>query len=133
MNPELKQLLIISAICIPVGLLAAIIVRKSAPNFCKNYAKSCVDKKWWLFLFGLLFFLGLSVMAFATSRPYHGCLFIAFALLQLYSLLKFGFRPISPEMEAAIDASDPTRIFPLNRINKRANKAEMATPRKPSD
>jgi hypothetical protein len=53
--------------------------------------------------------------------------------LQLYSLLKFGFKPISPEMEAAIDASDPTRIFPLNLINKKANKSEQATPRKPSD
>ncbi|WP_234047556.1 hypothetical protein, partial [Luteolibacter pohnpeiensis] len=57
-------------------------------------------------------FAALSVMSFVTGRPYNGYLFVAFAALQAFCLMKHGFKPLSPEMESKIDASDPTKIFP---------------------
>jgi len=111
MSPELKQLLIITAVSLPIGLLGGLFLRKRKPEWCKNYTKSCLDKKWWLFLLGLLLFCGLSASSFHGNRPYFGWFFVAFAVLEGYALVKYGFRPLSPEIAAKIDASDPTRIF----------------------
>lgn len=111
MSSELKQLLIIVAFSVPIGLLGGLFLRKRMPEWCKIYTKSCLDKKWWLFLLGLLLFSGLSAKSFLGNRPYFGWFFSAFALLEAYALVKYGFRPLSPEIAAKIDASDPTRIF----------------------
>lgn len=111
MSPELKQLCIIVAVSAPVGLAVGLLLRKKKPDWCKSYAKSCLDRKWRLFLAGLILFIGLSVASFVGDRPYFGLFFLAFALLEAFCLAKYGFRPLTPELEAKIDASDPTRIF----------------------
>jgi hypothetical protein len=111
MSPELKQLLIIVAVVVPIGLLGGLFLRKRKPEWCKIYTKSCLDKKWWLFLLGLLLFSGLSAKSFLGNRPYFGWIFAAFAVLEAYALVRYGFRPLAPEIATKIDASDSTRIF----------------------
>ena len=111
MSPELKQLCILVALSLPVGLAVGLLLRKKKPNWCKNYTKSCLDRKWWLFLGGLILFIGLSAASFVSDRPYFGIFFLVFALLVAFCLVKYGFQSLSPELEAKIDAGDPTRIF----------------------
>jgi len=64
MNPELKQLLVIAAISIPVGLIIGFILRKTIPNLCKTYIKSCYDRKWWVFAIFLAVFVGWSLISY---------------------------------------------------------------------
>jgi hypothetical protein len=111
MSPELKQLCTLLGASLPIGLLIGLFLRKTEPEWCKSYTKFCLDRKWWVFLTGLLLFITLGAISFVRNRPYFGWFFTAFALLEAYCLVKFGFRPLSPEMAAKIDASDPTRIF----------------------
>ena len=115
MDPESKRMLAIFGFCVLGGSLVGIILRKTAPDLCKSYTKSCLNRKWWLFLIGLILFSAMSVISFVTNRPYHGCILGAFALLEALCFVKYGFHHLSPEMEAKIDASDPTRIFPRKK------------------
>ena len=114
MTEELTWLLIILATSIPIGLLVAIVIRKTRPTWCKSYAKFCLNGKWWLFAFGIVMFLCLSIISFAQDRPYFGTFFLLFVFLESYCLLKYGFKKLTPEQVAKIDASDPTRLWPIS-------------------
>ena len=126
MSEELITLLIILATCIPLGLLLGIALRKARPTWCKSYAKSCMNRKWWLFAFGVLMFLGLSIGSFAQGRPYFGVLFLLFVCLEAFALVMFGFKSLTPEQEAQIDASDPTRLWPISFWKQNKTREQVA-------
>lgn len=112
MSEELRTLLVLLAVAIPIGLAVGIGLRKLRPDLCKRYAKFCLGGQWKLFAFGFLLFGFLAAMSFMTGRAYFGALFIAFSGLQLFALLTYGFKPLTPAMEERIDESDPTRLLP---------------------
>jgi len=118
-NTELSLLLILLAISLPIGLLGGIVTRKLRPDWCKSYTKYCLDGKWPIYAFGIVMFLGLSITAFLVGRPYFGILFALFIPLEALALIKHGFNSLTPEMEAKIDASDPTRLWPVKFWKKR--------------
>ena len=113
MPEDLKILLIVLAICTPTGLFLGVAIRKLRPQWYKSYAKFCLDRKWWMFAFGVVFFSGFSIVSFVQGRPYFGSCFALFALLEAYSLFAFGFKKLTPEQAAWIDASDPTKLRPI--------------------
>lgn len=114
MSEEFRHLLIIVAVCVPTGLALGIAIRKTRPNWCKSYARFCMNRKWWLFAFGIVMFLGASIMTFASGRRYHAALFLLFACLNVFALVRYGFKRLTPEQEAQIDASDPTKLWPIS-------------------
>ena len=135
MNEELITLLIIFATCIPIGLLVGFAVRKTKPTWCKSYAKFCMNRKWWLFAFVILMFLGLSIMSFSQGRRYFGIFFLLFVCLGVFELVKYGFKTLTPEQEAQIDASDPTRLWPISfwkqkKIGKQVASRDADKPRR---
>ena len=111
MNPELMLLFAIIGISVPLGLLGGYILRKRSPNACKKWTKFCLDGKWWLFLWGVILFLGLAALSFSANKPYFGALFLLGMILEAVCLVTHGFKRLSPDLEAEIDASDPTQIF----------------------
>ena len=113
MAAELCLLLIIVAISTPIGVLAGIATRKIRPNWCKSWTKYCLNGKWWIFAFGIVLFLGCSIMSFVQGHPYFGIFFALFIPLETFALIKHGFKSLTPEQETAIDASDPTRLWPV--------------------
>lgn len=114
MNEELTTQLIIFATCIPIGLLLGIAVRKTRPTWCKSYAKFCLSRKWWLFAFGIMMCLCLSIMSFSQGRQYFGIVFLLFTSMESFAFIKYGFKRLTPEQEAQIDASDPTWLWPIS-------------------
>ena len=113
MTDELKTLLTILAVSLPVGLVIGILLRKLAPGVCKRYAKSCRNKQWPLFTFGAILFAILAVGSFLKNSPYFGAFFTAFSLFELFCLFAFGFRRLTPEEEKQIDESDPSKLWPV--------------------
>ncbi len=113
MTEELKELLFIIVFAAPVGIIAGIIFRKMYPAKCKSYAKYTLSKQWKLFLSGSLMFLVFAIMSFWSGRVIFGTFFLIFSCLELFALLKYGVKNISPEQEAAIDSSDPTKLRPF--------------------
>lgn len=118
MNPELKQLLIMIAVCVPIGLLAGVLLRKTSPKACQSYTKFCLNRKWWFFLLGLLMFFALSVMSFVTDRSYNGYLFVAFAALQAFCPIKYGFKPLSTEWNRRLMLAIQLKYFRKHHQNK---------------
>ena len=121
MTEEFKMLVIILVICIPIGLFIGIAIRKSRPMWCKSYVKFVLNGRWWLFAYGLILFIGLSIMSFVQNRPYFGTLFVLFALLEALALFRFGFKKLTPEQAARIDTSDPTKLWPVNFLKHTKN------------
>ena len=113
MNEELRILLVIVSISLPVGLALGLIARKRFPESCKKYTKFCLDGKWKLFAFGVVLFGAFATLSFLAGRIYFGWFFVAFAGLELWALLASGFKPLSKEMEERIDESDPTKLVPF--------------------
>ena len=109
---ELSEPLTALLISVPIGFIIAVVLRKAKPEWCKSYAKICLDRKWWLFAPGALFFLVLSTINFVQGRYYFGTLFMLLACLQVYSLVKHGFHSLTPEEEAQIDAAQPADLWP---------------------
>ena len=113
MPEELKTLLIILATCLPIGLFVGIAIRKLAPSWCKSYAKFCMSGRWWVYAFGLLLFTGLSIISFVDDRFYFGVGFTLFACAEAFGLFAWGFKKLTPEQAARIDAADPSKLWPL--------------------
>ena len=113
MNGELRELLYLIGFAVSAGLVAGLGMRKFFPDKCKSYTKFSLSKQWKLFLFGTVLFLGLSILSFSISRPYFGILFLAFACFEIYVLFVYGFKGLSVEQEAVIDASDPSKFRPF--------------------
>jgi uncharacterized membrane protein len=114
MNEEMISLLNGIAVAIPIGLLLGIVLRKMTPSWCKSYTKFCMNRKWWLFLFGTVGFLAMAIMSFANDTPYFGVFFLLFAGFAIYVLIRYGFKSLTPEQEAEINASDPTKLWPVS-------------------
>jgi hypothetical protein len=121
MTEELKVLCIILVTCVPVGLVIGVVVRKLRPDWCKSYAKYCMNGKWWIFAFGVFLFAGSSIMSFVQNRPYFGILFMLFAFGEAVALFAFGFKRLTPEQATNINASDPTKLWPLRFWNQTTN------------
>jgi len=113
MSDDLRALLLILAVAVPVGLAAGIALRKLRPEWCKRYAKFSLNRRWKLFAFGTILFAVLGVLSFAQGRPYFGACLVSFSGLELYALFRFGFKPLPPDMEKRINDSDPTKLLPL--------------------
>ncbi|MBT7317832.1 MAG: hypothetical protein HN844_01285 [Planctomycetes bacterium] len=113
MNEELRTLLILVSISLPVGLILGLISRKKFPESCKRYTKYSLDRKWPIFAFGALLFGALAVLSFLTGRVYFGWFFVAFACFELWVFFAHGFKSLSEEMEKRIDESDPTKLVPF--------------------
>jgi hypothetical protein len=112
-SEELRFLLLILAVCVPVGLAIGIVLRKFKPRWCKSYAKACLNRKWWLFALGVVLFATLSVTQFLIGRTSFAVFFLLFAILELFALFAYGFKRLTPEMEKRIDESDPTKLLPF--------------------
>ena len=123
---ETTTLFFVLVAVIPASLLFAVFIRRTRPSWCKSYVKFCLDRKWPLFAFGLFMFLGFSIMSFSQGYRYFGILFLLFVGLQAFCLLKYGFNSLTPEQEAAIDASDPTKIWPFSFWKRAKNGAPGA-------
>ncbi len=108
MNEALSIILLIFG-----GLAIGVFLRKVHSESCKAYAKFSLNGQWKLFLFGVLFFLALSVMSFGLGDTRQGVLFLLFVGLELYALVRYGFKELTPAQEARIDASDPTNLWPI--------------------
>lgn len=121
MSDELRALLLILAVSVAVGLAAGIALRKLRPEWCKTYAKFSLNRQWKLFAFGTVLFAVLGVLSFAQGRPYFGAFFVTFCGLELYAILRFGFKPLPPEMEKRINDSDPTKLLPLRFWKQKEN------------
>lgn len=109
MSEALSTILIIFG-----GLSIGVFLRKVYPNKCKAYAKFSLNGQWKLFLFGVLFFLALSVMSFVLGDTSQGILLLLFVALELFALARYGFKQLTPAQEARIDASDPTKLWPIS-------------------
>lgn len=109
---ELSELLTALLISAPIGLVIGVVLRRAKPEWCKSYAKFCLDRKWWLFAPGALFFLVLSITNFVQGRHYFGTFFLLFAFLEAYGFVKYGFHSLTPEEEAQIDAAEPANLWP---------------------
>lgn len=114
MNEELKGLLIILAVCAPLGLIVAVFLRKKKPEWCKSAAKSTLRLKWWFYALGALMFLVMAIIMYLKDRPYHVAFFLLFVCLEVYATIRSRRIRLTPEIEAQIDASDPTKLWPLN-------------------
>ena len=121
MSPELKQLCILVALSLPVGLAVGLLLRKKKPNWCKNYTKSCLDRKWWLFLGGLILFIGLSAASFVSDRPYFGIFFLGFALLEAFCLVNMAFNHFPQNWELRL-----MRVIQLGYSRKRKTNNELS-------
>lgn len=90
MDSELQELLGIIARAAIFGLVIGLLFRKIKPDGCIAYAKFCVERKWWIYLFGFLMFMGFAIGSLFQNRPYFaGCLFF-FAILQAFGFFRFG-------------------------------------------
>ena len=128
MTDELKTLLLILIITVPTGLIIGLIICKCSPNSCKSYAIFCMNKKWPLFAFGVVFFAIFSLISFLISKPYFGIFFAFFSLFELYVLFACGFKKITPEQIKKIDDSKPQNLTPFKfwKKYKKANKVDGA-------
>lgn len=113
MNDELRTLLMILAVSLPIGLAVGVMIRKFRPDLTKSWAKFCLNGQWKLFAAAAVMFGVFAGVSFAQSQPYIGTLLAAFCVLELFALFSFGFKKLSPDMEKRIDESDPTRLWPL--------------------
>ena len=98
---------------IPVGVIVGIVTRKRRPDWCKSFAKFCMDGKWWIYAVGIVMFLGFSIMSFADGRLYSGVFFFLLSCLEVFALIRSGFERLTREQEARIDAADPTKLWPI--------------------
>ncbi len=101
-------------VAIPVGIIAGVALRKLKPEWCKNYAKFSMHRKWWLFLLGFVLFVVMAYRSFASDDIPYGIYFSLFALFELVVVFKYGFKPLTPEMREKIEKSDPTKLFHKN-------------------
>lgn len=114
MPDGLRELLVMVAICVPVGLAIGIALRKLGPGLCKVYAKFLMNGHWWIYALGAALFAVMATASFASGRSYRGAFFLTFFVLEVFAFFFYGFRRLTPEMEKKIDASDPTRLWPIN-------------------
>ena len=127
MNEELKGLLIILAVSLPVGAIVGIYLRKKKPGWCKSASKHALRIKWWFYALAALMFLAMAVLMFLQDRPYHVAFFLLFVCLEVYAMIRTRFVKLTPEIEAQIDASDPTKLWPLS-LSKHAKNEESDKP-----
>ena len=113
------EILTILLISIPIGLVIGIYTRKKSPTFCKSYTKFCLNKKWWIFLLGLIMFTVFAINSFNHGQNNYGYYFSIMALFQLFTLIFLGFKGITPEQEEAINKSDPTDLSNIKFWNKK--------------
>jgi hypothetical protein len=83
------------------------------PDWCKQYAKRCLNRQWKLFALGVLFFGVTGTISFFMSYPYFGVFFLVFCLFEIYGLFTYGFKKLTPEQEKQINESDPTKLWPV--------------------
>jgi ATP-dependent Clp protease protease subunit len=114
MSEDLKALLTIIAISLPVGLTIGIALRKLKPNWCKKYAKFCLNRQWKVFFLGVVLFGVISIHCFVINWFYFGIFFLLACLLEAFALINWGFKSLTPEMKKRIDESDPTKLFPID-------------------
>jgi hypothetical protein len=114
MNEELKVLLIILAVALPVGAIVGIYLRKKKPEWCKSALKSTLRLKWWFYALAALMFLVMAILMYLKDRPYHVAFFLLFVCLEVYAMIRSRHTRLTPEIEAQIDASDPTKLWPIN-------------------
>jgi len=113
MTDELKVLLVIITVSLPVGLVIRVLLGKRIPGVFKHYTKLSRNKPWPILTLGAILFSALAVGSFLDNRMYFGLFFTAFCLLELYCLFAFGFKRLTPEEEKQIDESDPSKLWPF--------------------
>jgi len=99
MTDELKTLLMILAVSLPVGILTGILLRKLAPDSCNRYARFSRNRQWPLFTLAAILFAVAAAGSFLIGKPYFGAFFTTFCLLELFALFAFGFKRLTPEEE----------------------------------
>ena len=114
MPDDLKTALIYLAVAFPLGLIFGIVIRKKRPQWCKDYAKFCLDRKWWLYLFGILIFGAAGLSCYLNGKPYLALIYLAGFVLNLYCMLRYGFRSPTEEQLQKIEQSDPTSFRPFD-------------------
>jgi len=114
MDEDLKVILIILALALPVGAIVGIYLRKKKPEWCKSALKSALRLKWWFYALAALMFLVMAILMYLKDRPYHVAFFLFFVCLEVYAMIRSRHTRLTPEIEAKIDASDPTKLWPLS-------------------
>ncbi len=104
MDSELKSLLWMVTVSLPVGLIAGAVLRWRRPDWCKRFAKHSLRIGWRTYALHTTLFTVAGLCALAMGHPYFSIFFFCFAGMQIFDLLRYGLRPIDPKMEERIDA-----------------------------
>ena len=129
MDGELALLLILIAASIPIGLLTGIALRKKRPALCKAWVKWCIKVPRWFYAGALVTFAGMSFVQFAAGRRYFGVFLLLFGCVEAYALVRPRSEGKTAELEARLDAWDPTKLWPLWGEKQ----AQGADPTSPTD
>lgn len=88
MSNELRQLLFMLAIIIPIGVLFGLAIRLLYPEGAKKFAVYSVNRTWRFWLFGCTMFFVLAISAIASGRFWIGGSMSFLFVLQLYFLVQ---------------------------------------------
>lgn len=105
MNPELKAFLLEIGTCALVGAVVGMLIRWLRPDWSRQFVKFSLNRQWKLFAFGALFFGAGGVLLWYDGNTYYALLCVAMCVLELVALFLYGFKTMTPEMEAKIDRS----------------------------
>jgi hypothetical protein len=105
MNEELRSFLLEIGLWMLVGSVLGLVIRLAKPQWGRRWTKFVLNGQWKLFLFGAIFFGGGAIAMWHSEQPYHAGTSAALCILEIVALIRYGFTPLTPEMERQIDAS----------------------------
>ncbi len=111
MDHELATLLTMLAVAVPVGLVVGVVIVLRRPQWCRSYAKFVRNRRWPIFLAGIVVFALAALFNLQGGQYYFAACSAAMFLLEVYCFFARGFKRLTPEEEARIDSSDPSRTL----------------------
>lgn len=94
---------------LPISLFLKRFIRQT-PEFAKMWVKYFYNGKWWFYLLGFFLFLVYAWTLIDAELYVFAGLIAIMAVVELYAMLRYGFKRLTPEQIARIDACDPTQF-----------------------
>ena len=105
MNEELHTLLTNVAIGALIGTVVGVVMRYVKPEWARRWQKFVLNRQWKLFTAAAILFGVGAIILWHEGQVYTATTSTLLCILELVALVKYGFKPLTPEMERMIDAT----------------------------
>lgn len=100
MPDELRTVLMLVGISVPIGAAVGLLVRFFLPGVTDRWGRLVLQAGWKIYAFGAVMFGIWTAGCMVSNRPYFATLFAAFFLLEVVCLFLYGFKREEPKAQA---------------------------------